>query len=466
MTTQIQLEASKDESPLPRIPIEKIFSISKQIPVDHLIVSNSDITLEQKRGLKAHLNIEKLTVSNLENALYLKIQSLKAVAQTSDENSLETELTAEGVMTPEQMNLKYFNVSLANTHLKIQGRLSHYADVLTRPEGTVEIDGQINLQDVRNAFLVLFPQKKRMPSVSGEINLNGQVTLNGLRGINGEVNVKTSQVVVDHFKLGQADLKTSITNNQILINEINLEHPAGHVKLSNIKIEQKSPYHFNSKVEVRAIDAQKLFASLNLAEIPVSSQITGTANCEGLIEPNPWVNCAVQATTEDTWVKAHLKDDQYIIKFKQARVEGEAQFTTEKFSFSSAVELGQSSKGNVSGEVVFAQGFNVKYETGNLDFKDIDTLAGLDLKGTAKIIGTTHGDTDHGLIDAQISITAGEIDQFRIGSFSASMNYKASALHFNELVGVAGRSNIKGQLHFDFDKSTVQGDIKSEDFRA
>lgn len=466
MVTQVQLEASKDDSPTPHIPVEKIFSITKQIPVDHLIVSNSDVTLEQKRGLKARLNIEKLTVSNMESALYLKIQSLKATAQTSDENSLETVLTAEGVVTPEQMNLKSFNVSLANSRLKVQGLLKNYADVLTRPEGTVEVDGQINLQDVRNAFLVLFPQKKRTPSVSGEINLNGQMTLNGLQNINGEVNVKTSQVVVDHFKLGQADLKTSITKNQILINEINLEHPAGHVKLSNIKIEQKSPYHFNSKVEVETIDAQKLFTSLNLAEIPVSAMITGTANCEGLIDPNPWVNCAVQATTQDTWVKSHLKDDKYIIKFKQARVEGEVQFTPEKFSFSSAVALGQSSTGNVNGEVIFTQGFNVKYETNNLDFKDIETLAGLDLKGTAKIIGTTHGDSDHGLIDAQLSISGGEIDQFRIGSFSAAMNYKSGGLHFNDLVGVAGRSNMKGQLHFDFDQSTVQGDLKSDDFRA
>lgn len=465
-SAQIQLESSKDDSPPPRIPIEKIFSITKQVPIDHLIVSNSDITLQQNHGFKTRLNIEKLTASNLENALYLKIQSLKAVAQTSEENSLETQLTLEGVMTPEQISLKYLNVGLASTHLKIQGSLKNYSDLLTRPDGTVELDGQINLQDMRSAFLVLFPQKKRIPSVSGEINLKGQLSLNGLQNINGEVNVKTTQVVLDHFKLGQADLKTSISKNQLLINEINLEHPAGHVKLSNIKIEQKSPYHFNSKVEVNTIDAQKLFTALNLGEIPVSALITGTANCEGLIEPNPLVNCAIQATTQDTWVKSHLKDDKYIVKFKQARVNGEAQFTTEKFSFSTSVELGQSSTGNVSGEVIFTQGFNFKYETPHLDFADIDTLAGMELKGTAKIIGTTRGDSDHGLIDGQLSITNGELDKFRVGTFSTAMSYKDAGLHFTDFTGVAGRSNLKGQMHFNFDKSTVQGEMKSDDFRA
>lgn len=466
MTTQIKIEASKDNSPPPTLPIEKIFTITKQIPVEHLIISNSHITLEQSHELEAQLNIEKLTLTNLEKALYLKVQSLKAVTRTAKENSLETQLTAEAVMTPELISLKYFNLDLSNSHVKASGRFKNYADLLTRPEGAIDLDGQVNLQDIRNAFLVLFPQKKRTPSVSGEISLSGQLTLNGLQNINGEMNVKTSQVVVDHFKLGQADLKTSITKNQILINEINLEHPAGHVKLSNIKIEQKSPYHFNSKVEVNTIDAQKLFTSLNLGEIPVSAVINGTANCEGIIEPNPFVNCAVQATTQDTWVKSHLKDDKYIVKFKQARLNGEARFTNEKFAFSTAVELGQSSTGNVSGEVIFTQGFNIKFETNNFDFKDIDTLAGMDLKGTAKMIGTTHGDSDHGLIDGQLSIAGGEIDRFRVGSFSTTMSYKAAGLHFTDFTGVAGRSNIRGQMHFDFDQSTVKGDLKSDDFRA
>lgn len=466
MMVKIKLTASKSDTPLPQIPIEKIFSITKQIPADHLIISNSDIEIEQATEFKSHFVLEKLSVSNLENALYLKIQSMKGVARTPNENSLETLLTLEGVMTPEQIALKYFSLSLANSRLIVQGSLKNYADLLTRPEGTVEIDGQINLRDMRNAFLVLSPQKKRLPTISGEINLKGQVSLNGLQNVNGEVTVKTSQVVLDHFKLGQADLKTSITKNQILINEINLEHPAGRMKLSNIRIEQMPPYHFNSKLEVTAVDAQKLFNSLNLAEIPVNLQVTGTANCEGLLDPSPLVNCSVQASADDTWVKAGLKADQYLIKYKHSRFNGDVKLTSEKFSFSTAIELGPSSTGSASGEVVFTQGFNVKFETNNLNFEDIETLAGMDLKGTAKIIGTTHGDSDHGLIDGQISVSNGEIDQFRVGSFSTAMNYKDAELHFTDFDGLAGRSNLKGQMHFNFKQSAVTGDMKSDDFRA
>jgi translocation and assembly module TamB len=332
--------------------------------------------------------------------------------------------------------------------------------------GSAEFSSQLNLDDVRNIALMLFPQKNRLPSISGKIETTGRIDIKSIDNISGNIDLNTTQVALDHFKLGQAAVKATISKNQVLINEISLEHAAGQAQLKNIKIEQKSPYQFSSRIDFKNFELQKLFQSIGLTEIPAGVTATGGATCEGLLSPKPFVNCTVDTQFSDVWVKSDLKDPMYIVKLKQGQVRGEVKIDSEQVKYHANINLGTESSGTSNGEIGFTTGFNINYESNHLNFSDVETLAGLDFKGIIKIIGNTSGDSSHGLINATVSASNAEIEKFRLGNFSTVLAYKDSQLNFSNLVGVIGKSDLNGQLNFNFKDSSLAANIESKNIQG
>lgn len=454
----------KDKSDEPfKIPVEEIFSSLAKVPIDHIIVEDSAVTIHYGKKLSqdVKLKIGKVSLSNLKSELWLLADSLSVEAVEDGGTPVTAAIIVDAVASREQLKLRNFRVNLLDSNFKAEGHFNNYADILGAPRGQVKFSSDLNLQDVRNVMLKLFPQKERVPAISGIMNSMGQIDLNSLDDINGQISLNTSQVVLDHFKLGQAELTTTITKNQLLINEINLEHAAGNLKLKNVRIEQKSPYHFQSRIDFSSFDLHKFFQSIDQGQVPAGFNANGDAQCEGLLDPHLIVTCNVNAEIKDVWVKSSIKNDNHILKLKQGRISGEAKISTDEIRYTASIKLGDNSTGASIGSVKFDEGFNIQYESANLDFNDVESLADLDIKGNMKIIGSTYGDSNHGVINATFSATNGEIGKFRLGSLRSTLGYKAGQLTFSNLASLIGKSDLSGSLQFDFIESTMKAEINS-----
>lgn len=453
--------------PLPEIPIEKIFSEKENVAISHLIITNSNIDLAHpKLSSKIQIKLQQARVSNLKNRIELVLTPIDVVLIAPNQSPIVATVNLDSALTPTSLDVNTLQVNVLNSQLKAAAVFDQYRTLLRSPVGSAQLSSQLNLDDVRNIALMLFPQKNRIPTISGKIETNGSIAIKSIDNISGNIDLSTTPIALDHFKLGQLAAKATISKNQVLINEINIEHTAGQAQLKNIKIEQKAPYQFSSKIEFKNFELQKLFQSIGLSDIPASVTATGGAVCEGLLSPHPFVNCSLESEFSDVWVKADLKDPLYIVKLKQGQVRGEVKIDSEKVKYQANINLGAESTGTSHGEVGFTTGFNINYESNNLNFADVETLAGLDFKGIVKIIGNTSGDSHHGLINASVSASNTEIEKFRLGAFSTTLAYKDAELNFSNLVAVIGKSDLNGQLSFNFKDSSLSANIDSKNIQG
>lgn len=455
--------ATKNQATKPaKIPVDEIFSINKNIPIGRILIYNSDVSLynSESTAARVNFNIDEAIVGNKKSEIILLFNKLGVEITQEKAETLNAEIEFSAGLSKDHLNISKFLLRLLGSNLELDANFNHVDTLLESPAGELNIKSQLNLQDARSVALLLFPQKSRIPSISGNIISSGHLNFNSFNDINGAFELNTSQVVLDHFKLGQADVKAKVSKNQIEINEINLEHPAASAKLKNFIFEQKAPYHFSTRLDFSGFELQKMFQTLGLNDIPAGFVAAGGAQCEGLLQPAPLINCNIDTELKDIWVKGSLKDSFHIVKLKQARAKGEARISKEGVKYQANLEVG-SSKGTSIGEVDFEKGFDIKFDTDHLSFDDVESLADLNIKGDLKIKGSTSGDSSKGVINAAVAFNNAEIDSFRLGSFSAGLDYKDTKLVFSNMSGLINKTDYQGHLNFDFRTSHMDGAFTS-----
>lgn len=459
-TYEIKKDNNSAKSEDLKVPVEDIFKYLKIIPVSRIFVYDSNLKIKTNNpDMLANIQIQQLTVANKKNELTANTEKINLEFTQNQKDTAAIELDFSASLTPTDLKLSNLQLRTLSSQLEVSAHLKNLQNLLA-PEGTIEFESNVNLEDIRTLGLSLFPQKNRIPSISGTLQSNGDFDFDSASNITGSFNVTTSKVALDHFKLGQAKIEGDIKKNQLNLTEITLEHPSGNILLKNTSISMRSPYNFSSRIQIESFDLQKLFVSLGLTDIPAGLLATGEARCEGSVEPSPLANCSVETALKDIWVKPGLKDTFHIVKLKRAQVNGNAHFTKDGMTYESQLQVG-SSKGNSSGSVDFKQGFNLSFESEKLDFNDVESLADLNMKGLLKIKGTTSGDSSHGIINANVAMTNAEIDSFRLGAFSAALEYKNTQLRFSNLSAQIGKSEIAGLLHFNFNESILSANFKS-----
>lgn len=451
------LTESKD--PITELPVDVIFKYLPQIPVSKVKILNSEFAFNLKQyQMNLTSMIDTLVIENHKKAISLEIINLREAVQHEKNEPAVFTLNLVSYLTPEQLTVDHINVQNQDSKILIKGQLTQIKTAITHPVAEFSVDSTIHGDNLRTLFLSLWRQKSRIPSLTGQVQTKGTVKLNGFKDINGQIQFNTANISVDHFKFGQAQIKMQIKKNQILVNQIDVEHPAGLAELNAIEIGQERPYLFKAKLNVKSFNLQKLFTSLNLNSIPADLDLSGSTECSGQALPPFDVECRVDAAAENVWVKPGMKDKLNIVKIKKAKIVGDLNLNDEDIQFDSKLDIA-SSTGSVKGVVDYKRGYKIDFDTSNLNFKDLDSLADLDLVGVAVFKGSTWGDTSKGQIQSHIAINNGEIDKFVLGQFNSELKYQDGHLIFNKIAGQLGQSYYNGDLDFNFGQSTLFGKL-------
>lgn len=451
------------DTQLQELPLDEIFQLLPKVPVEQVNIFNSEFRFKDAHlDLDLTFNIPHLNLLNRKNALGLGFKKLKIHPSQTQQSQVQAEVDLSTVLNYNKDNsvlsVTELSVYSLNSMFQLNGKFSDFKRIALRPQGSVQIESEVHFDDLRTILLSLFPQKSRMPSITGVVKTAGALQFNSLEDVNGQLALETKQVSIDHFKLGQAQIKAEIKKNQILVNHVEIEHPSVSVLLKGFEIEQKSPYHFKASVSAKQFDLQKLFVSIGLNDVAAGLIANGTALCQGLIEPEMKIDCDTSAHIQDIWVKPSNKSSLSIIKLKKADITGLFQFDPHGVTYKSNIKVGESS-GLSDGKILFAEGFKINYESEKINFSDVETLADLNFKGALKIKGSTWGDSSHGLIDADVMFSNGEIDRFKIGKVESKLHYEKSILGLKQVSGFLGRSTYKGEVTFDFDKSNMAANL-------
>ncbi len=455
---QYQVVASAN-TPTPELPIKDIINLLPQIPIEKIYISDSQFKLvEPKQEVTLQFFIPQLVVANQKNRVSLSTPGVAIEAFQDDKKRITAQVKTQLTLREKSLDIAKFEIKTLDSSIALSGQLTQLQKVLTQPHGKIQFNSDIHFDNIRSIGLALFPQKSRFPTVLGSIKLTGALDAKTLDDINGQMNVQTTQVAIDHFKLGQAQVKAEIRKNQVFINQIDIEHPAALATLTEIEIQQRSPYAFKANLGLKSLDLQKLFVSLGLNQIPAGVLGTGDAKCAGEFEPAFTLQCDAKFQAKDIWVKTDMKEDFHIVKIKNASADGKLTLNQEQVSYQANLQVGQSI-GTSNGVVNFNEGFKINFDTNRISFKDVESLADLDFKGELKIKGTTSGDSNAGIIDAQATYSNAELEKFKLGQLSAALNYEKGHLYLNQINGTLGKSKYAGAVDFNFLRSNLNATL-------
>lgn len=439
---------------LEELPIQDFFKISSQIPLFQVFLINSSIKIKDENlDLGLQINLNQVNLFNQKNKLDLVVKNLNLQSLDSKFNHIKSDFQFEAnlqmIDSKSEFLVHQLQMSFLDSHLNANLKINDLQQFIKKPNGHLEFNNFIHLDDLRTIGLSLFPQKSRFPSLTGSIKTNGKLEFDILNSLNGQIQLDSENVNLDHFKLGQARVKAEIKKNQIFINQISLEHPSGEAVLNNIEIEQKSPYHFKSKVNLKNFDLQKLFVSMGMKNIPAGLEANSQSVCEGNVQPELNIDCLVQAELADIWIKPNIQENLHILKLKKSHIDGKVHFTNSQLNYETRIEIG-SSMGSSKGEVIFNKGFNIDFKTEKLSFADVESLADLNFKGDLNISGNTTGDSQQGIINSHFIFDKGEIDGFKVGKVESELKYEKSILTLSKTSGLIGSSKYIGQIQFNF----------------
>lgn len=452
--------------PQPTLPTEALFNLLPQIPIERIFITASNFKIiDPKKNIDVNLGITNAMLTSQKNRLALLAPNIIINVSHEGNAAISTNLAIDATLFENHFDVRHFKLKSLDSYFEVAGRFLDIKNILIAPQAQLKFNSDINLENSRTIGLKFFPQKSRFPTLMGSVKSTGSVDIKNLDNVNGQITLQTTQVAIDHFKLGQAQVQMEVKKNQIFINQIEVEHPAGQATFNHIEIQQGSPYNFKAQLDVKAIDLQKLFLSLGLNSIPVGFIAKGHAECGGSLEPTLNLGCEVKTELKDIWVKPGLKDSFYIVKLKSAAIEGSLNASSTQLSYKSNLHIGNSA-GSSSGQVVFAEGFNIDFESNKINFSDVESLGGLDLKGELKIKGSTSGDTNAGIIDADVTYSNAELEKFKLGALSSALSYEKGHLYLNQINGLIGQSKYAGAIDFNFLKSTLSANLTAPVLQA
>lgn len=447
----------ESDSPPKALPIDAIFAQTELLPLQRLVLQNLQIKLSSKKlKLDGTIQSGDLLISNMGKSLTAKTSLPSLELQLADVGSFTGSLDSHLFLNRQSLRILQLGLRLNKSELLLRGEITPISQAPLRPAGVLSLTSKIDLSQLYDE-LQRFRPDLHLPNFSGELNLEAETRFDGRKNIKGKADLKTTQVEVDSFTLGDAQIKGEFSEEDIQLSEIKIAHPAGNAIITKTKVSLNDPYKFKTRISLPTLDMQKLFHSLDLKNIPVGMALKGDVPCEGQILPEIQVDCSsVTLAAEKIWVKSdNNARGTAILDLDSMEAQGRFSLTAQAIGYSADLKLGQS-LGSSEGTIDFDDGFKIAFKTNKLQFEDVKNLANLKLQGATALEGSTSGNSDFAVFSMDLQTKDFIFEDFTLGDVATKLSFKKSVMNFDAISGVINKTNYQGQLRLDLNADADQ----------
>ncbi|MBX3040200.1 MAG: translocation/assembly module TamB [Bdellovibrionaceae bacterium] len=450
----------ESKEPAKPLPIKDIFEWSDKIPVRRLVVQDAKWILDsQEKKIDASIELKHALLINRGQQLRLNANLPRMAAQLGEVPPVEISSFLSLELNPRTLEIQEWRVRRGDISLGLRGLVEDVANLPLKPRLRLNADGQLPLSQIAEDIKRFQPDMD-LPPLSGSVNLETDVVLTGTTQFESSIRVRTQQVQVENFKIGDAQLEGKLTQDSLEIQKIDIAHPAGLVELNNARMEFRQPYAVRALVKTDAFDLQALFKSMDLHQIPVELTLKASLPCDGTLSPFD-LQCKGKASGNRLTVRSGMKADaNMIVALQDMEVDGSVRITTRDVTFQSNLRIG-SSRGTAEGAVDFNAGFKIDYKTPLVSFKDVENLANLKFEGSAAIEGHTRGNTDTATFELKMETKDFVFENFVLGDVGGKLQYRAGHLLFDDLELRKGRTQATGSMDLDLGGDIITGSFVS-----
>lgn len=444
------------------LPLALVFEWLEKIPVERVFVHQMDLELESREhNSKARLQKADLLLGNHQNSLSGRLDVPDLQLAFFGHTPLHTRVDISAVLGRDTLRITRAGARYGSSEVILKGEFEKFSQAPLHPRATFEGNGQLFLQELMREVRPILSDYK-LPALQGEATAKANIKIDGLQKISGTMNLKTQNVSVASFSLGNATVLGVFKGQSLLFPEIHIQHPAGQAKLVNADLRLNENLEFKTEADISRLDLQKLFLSLNLKSVPVWADLKGTLPCQGQFKAPFKVNCEGRISADNLLVSSsysHPHKD-VVVDVAHLSAQGRTEITDKAVTYSAQLQLGDNS-GESAGTIEYAKGFHISYSTPQLEFSQVRNLANLKFKGSAALEGTTSGDSQKAVFSMKLKARDFSFENYYLGQLAGTLGYQQGHLLLTDLQGFLPKSSYQGSLDIHLAESRIVGRISA-----
>ncbi len=421
-----------------------------KLPIDDVHIEGADIMV----GLRAehvgvHLQNFSFQAYNRYRSIFVNLKTPHLfIKELGHPDGVPFDVETRFLISPEELDMTALKIKKDKSFLVAAGQIQGPLEKLKFKEADMKMRISYFLPELNDLLRVVAPQIK-VPKLQGKANLDLSLTLLSEK-LSPEVRfrIKTEDVKVDKFLVGNVSGAGTLDRNKFESDEISFVTPAGHASLRLIKMAFGERTTIESRLNVEKLELQQLLFDLGVVRVPLHLDIAGDVPCNGELAPKFNVIChgSLDAQNFSVWQRSDPK--KIIVALKKMTATGQVRFDLQHVDYHASAEVG-SSRGKSDGVIDYDKGFHINYESDLLNFKDVDNLVSLKLEGQAKVKGSTEGDGSRATFALDLNTQDSWIEDFQLGHFSTAMQYKTGSIYFRKILGHNHNSRFDGNLTID-----------------
>lgn len=440
------------------LPMDEIFNTLEKIPLQRIYIKDGDIEVTSaKMEGSIHLEKAELSLTKRDKNLNAKIEIPTVRLQSKKYGQFGGGLDTHLLLNRQSLKILQSSLSLNKSKIMGHGELTDFKNVTIEPEGTLSLSTEVDLSDLDEQLRQL--QKLKIPHLGGELVSEANVHFKGLKNISAKAQLKTKQVTIGPFEVGNASVEGSFKDQTLKLSEFVLTHPSGMAILNDTQISFNEHFRFESKAQVKQMGLQKLLASLSVKNTPLDLQVSGELPCQGqLLEPLQ-IQCDINIHGKDLQIRGHHKNDPDILRIDQMRAVGRVDIGADSLTYKGNLFVGEDSITSEVG-VGYDGDYSVRYKTTRLDLKNIRTIAGLDINGEITADGQADGVLEDVVVKSKITAKNFVFEKIRLGDLSTDLTYQKDHLLLNHILGIYQQTRYAGDVDLALNKLEIQGQVQ------
>ncbi|MES3037060.1 MAG: translocation/assembly module TamB [Bdellovibrionota bacterium] len=441
-----------------KLPVRELLETLNNLPIDRVYLMNPTIKLSSKKQQASGV-ISGRMLSLRQEKFQLTLKSdLENITAKFKDSEVKILVRTTALLTPDKLDLLHSEIKTEGLQLRGKAQVIRVEDLMLGAPLTYSMQANVSLPELQKQLVENF--KLKVPDITGTVESQVMGEWTKEKGFKASLDLKTQAVKVAAFEIGQAQLKGELDTDRLFLDELQLKHTAGQASLIQSSLQLHEPYQFAGTINLEQMNLQKLFVSMQLKNIPVDINAKGRVPCSGTLVPIE-VNCYGDLEGTDIWVGSSMNKDSTIVALDKVNAKGKFNLNTEKIDFESQLNIGEN-WGKTSGVVIFKEGFNINFDTKELDISNVKSLLGLKWRGKTSIEGFTKGDSNAAITQIKFSTTGFALEDYFFDRLTTTLGYDDGTISLTETDFTVDNLHAQGNLAIALGGkgTTIQGAFK------
>jgi translocation and assembly module TamB len=384
--------------------------------------------------------------------------STNSAANNASGGAVTTQIALQASLeiNRDHLTITGLKIRRGDTFLVASGLLSGETEKLKFDNLNVNARAEVNLEPMRSWVAETLANTSSLPRLKGHGYFDARVSRTEGKELESEFKLRTTALMVDGIFIDQLSTGGILERGVLSLPKTMVESSSGKIEIEKISLRTAEEMRFSGNLKLPKIDAHELLKNVGVknAAVWMSLKSDGPIPCSGVLKPTFELSCKGEIRGEDFILKDRPEDKKLIAGFHLMQASGSFKVTPSMVTYEAELKAPQS-RGRSKGEIGFETGFKIAYEADSLATSDLTGLAGLKIEGSARIKGTTEGDSHYGVINLALDGTDLWLEDFGLGNPHADVSYKQGMLDFKGIQGHYSVSRYNGDVRVDLHRKTI-----------